>query len=299
LEFSMTFRPNLPSASLMAALVCSCTSVEPIEPPPDVQQVAILDDLAVQRQDVAMNPENLRLRLELAQTLQDLERPLEAAEQFELCAQLAPPAQQRNCWQRASKQRELGGDLPQALADLQKALQGMPLKDSEKRLLERLQAFQYGDFEHPADAIEVLRHHGTADFRYQAAQFLAQQDFAADAAVFADSLADSDPRIAVLAARELALRGSEMDVPAIVLALGYANSEVQYAATRCLGLLGTAEVAPELIQRLNPADRSLFRLQRQALTRLTEHFESDELDPDLPQRKIIAQAWTQWWQRSH
>jgi tetratricopeptide (TPR) repeat protein len=293
---TMTFRPKPLQACLLASFSWSCVSPDPVVDP-DLQQIALFNDLEVQRQDVALNPEDLALRLELAETLQALERPLEAAEQFEICAQMASPGQQRNFWQRASRQRELGGDLPKALADLRLALKGLQLKNSEQRLLERLQAFQNGDFEHPSDAVEVLKHHPDANFRYLAAQFLAQREFPAQAAVFADSLIDSDARIVALAARELSHRGSEMDMASLYPALDHAASVARCAATRCLGILGTTEAAGEILARLDPSDRTLFRLQRHALTRLTEHSVSPDLDPNLALRKIIAQAWMDWWQQ--
>lgn len=202
----------------------------------------------------------------------------------------------RSHWERAARMAELDGDDKLAVEYLQNALDGVPLRDSERRLLDRLQAFQGGEFQHVDDAATVLRRHEDPRLRYDAALFLAAAADEVALAALADALMENDPRIPLLAIPLLVDAEARWAVSSLESALGHAAVEVRLAATEALGQLADRASAPILLDRLEPEHRSLFRAQCQALERLTGHVLQAPFDADLEARQALGQAWQEWWQ---
>ena len=200
-----------------------------------------------------------------------------------------PPHPARACLALAAK----GGDLPGALRNLEEALNGIKVSDGEQRLLDQMRAYQNGEFAHAADASQVLRKHENADLRLKAAQYLAA-DPETSPAIFADALSDSSVPILQLAIDELTRRSEGLEAPSLLPLLDHQAASIRQAATEALGQLKTAEGAAEILQRLEPGDRSMFRTQNMALERICGHSVAPDLDPDAERRQQIADLWLDW-----
>lgn len=221
-----------------------------------------------------------------------------AAEIYQNLAESAASADlARGYWERAARMSELGGDAARAVASLDQALHGLDLRESEQRLLDRMRAFQAGEFRHIADAAEVIRGHRDPEMRLVAAGFLAADGGEAALYALCDGLQDSDPRIPLLALDALEGASDPIVHSAVEQAMDHAEREVRLAATRAFGGLAERSGAVEVLDRLDPEDRTLFRAQCQVLERLTGHVESAPFDADLADRTALADAWREWWQQ--
>jgi hypothetical protein len=203
----------------------------------------------------------------------------------------------RGYWERAARMAELGGDSARAVASLDQALSGLELRDSEQRLLDRMRAFQAGEFRHAADAAEVIRAHQDPEMRLLAAGYLASEGGEEAFYALCDGLTDADPRVPLLALEALQAVQDPFVLRAIEEAMDHPDRSVRLAATRCFGELGQREDAQQIVERLDPEDRALFRAQCQVLERLTGHVEPAPFDADLEARTALADAWREWWQQ--
>lgn len=220
-----------------------------------------------------------------------------AAEIYQRLAETADAAETaRGYWERAARMAELGGDSARAVASLDQALSGLDLRESERRLLDRIRAFQAGEFRHAADAAEVIRAHSDPEMRLLAARYLASKGGEEAFYALCDGLADVDPRVPLLALESLASTQDPLILSAVEGAMDHADRSVRLAATRCFGGLGKRQDAHQVLIRLDPEDRALFRAQCQVLEGLTGHFEPAPFDADLDARKLLADAWREWWQ---
>jgi len=203
----------------------------------------------------------------------------------------------RGYWERAARMAELGGDSARAVASLDQALSGLELRESEQRLLDRMRAFQAGEFRHAADAAEVIRAHQDAEMRLLAAGYLASEGGEEAFYALCDGLSDADPRVPLLALDALKDVQDPFVLSAIEEAMDHQDRSVRLAATRCFGGLGQRDDARQVVERLDPEDRALFRAQCQVLERLTGHVEPAPFDADLDARVELADAWREWWQQ--
>lgn len=203
----------------------------------------------------------------------------------------------RGYWERAARAAELGGDSVRAVAALDHALEGLALRDSEQRLLDRMRAFQAGDFRHVADAAQVARGHREAGMRLLAVDYLIADGGEEAEFALADVLGDPEPQIPCLALAALA--GSEQPLlrSALESALDHPAREVRLVATEAFARGAAFQDAGALIRRLDPEDRALFRIQCREIERLTGRAEGMPLDGGLEGRNSIAQAWREWWNR--
>lgn len=221
-----------------------------------------------------------------------------AADRFQVLAETAGDATQaRAYWERSARAAELGGDSGRAVAALGAALDGLALRDSEQRLLDRMRAFQAGEFRHVADAAQVARGHGEAAMRLLAVDYLiADGGEEADYAL-ADVLRDPVPEIPMLALVALAGHEDPLVRSALVTALDHPAREVRQVATEAYARNGRFDDAGALIRRLDPEDRALFRVQCREIERLTGRAEGMPLDGGREGRIAIAEAWREWWNR--
>jgi tetratricopeptide (TPR) repeat protein len=203
----------------------------------------------------------------------------------------------RGYWERAARMAELGGDSARAVASLDQALRGLELRESEQRLLDRMHAFQAGEFRHPADASEVIRGHQDPEMRLLAAKYLASKGGEEAFYALCDGLDDIDTRVPLLALEALASVDDPFVLSAVEDAMDHPDRSVRLAAVRCFGGLAERGGALQVVQRLDPEDRALFRAQCQILERLTGHIEPAPFDADLDARSALADAWREWWQQ--
>lgn len=221
-------------------------------------------------------------------------RPLDAAAALERLA-AAGPRDQRDLWRRAAELREEGGDLAGALAALERALEGLEIPESERRTLERLQAFETGEIHNVADAVALLQLHPDARKRLLGIQYLARGRFPDDLQVFRRALSDPDPPVYRLAAMEFCARASAAEAAEVAELVQHADEDVRLAAARALGRIGTRAEVPALIRAMDPQNRTLWRAVRLSLERLTGQTIGVELDPDAARRGEIRAAWEAWW----
>ncbi len=232
--------------------------------------------------------------LALAGLFEQDQRFLVAASLLEQLTAQADVAQRRTLLERASRLRQKGGDLPMALADLELALQGIPISEAEQRLLDQLKAFQNGEFSHAHDAVKVFHNHENLQLRLKAGHYLAAQKETAPA-IFADALSDSHPQILLLSVAELVARSDGLNGAAIFPLLDHEHPEVRIAATSALGSMKVEGAAALILARLEPNDRELFRAQNMALERLSGQSIAPDLDPNDERRAQIAELWLEWW----
>lgn len=277
---------------------------------------------------LAETPDDLWLRIDLADDLQQIGRDLEAIEilnhDFEdsehqvyawaasvelmlqsnyqqqaalRCEQLARATEgtvARDWWQRASSLHERLGDLSRATICLERALEGMRLRKGEERVVQRLHALQLGEPENVADALLLLRHHTDPAMRLNAIDYLREEEFPQAVGTFEFALQDPADEVVQLALKELAQRSVAGRCDAILPMLQHENQEVVLEAIHTLGTLGTApEIAP-LLEVMDPADRARFRAARQALQSVTGHRVAEDLDPGLEQRQLLKTQWMDW-----
>lgn len=223
---------------------------------------------------------------------------LAAADRYQALAEAASdPALARTHWERTARAAELGGDSGRAVAALDRALEGLALRDSEQRILDRMRAFQAGEFRHVADAGQVARGHREAAMRLLAVDYLiADGSEEADYAL-ADVLGDPEPQIPLLALAALAGHQDPLVRSALQGALDHPSRDVRLVATEAFAREARSDDAGALIRRLDPEDRALFRVQCREIERLTGHAEGMPLDGGLEGRIAIAQAWREWWNR--
>jgi len=221
-----------------------------------------------------------------------------AAEIYQRLAESAEGSESaRGYWERAARMAELGGDSARAVASLDQALSGLELRESEQRLLDRMRAYQAGEFRHAADAAEVIRGHQDPEMRLLAAGYLASEGGEEAFYALCDGLSDADPRVPLLALEALASVEDPFVLSAIEEAMDHPDRSVRMAATRSFGGLAERGDAQEVVDRLDPEDRALFRAQCQVLERLTGHVEPAPFDADLEARRVLADAWREWWQQ--
>ncbi len=273
---------------------------------PDTARELLLAGL----QEATSSADRVRLQQALASLLARSENFRAAAESLEMAAggvhpvgQPAPdgaeqPAadDRRALLELASRYQEQAGAPSLALRDLEAALAGMPLSESEERLLARLRAFQGVELEHPADAVALLKSHPDPARRLAAIEFLVTQEFRRAVDVFALALLDPDPRVVRIALQQVGRRGEAMDAVLIHPWLAHESRGLRLAALKAVARLGSEESVPLLIENLDPSDRAAFRIANKALENLTGEIMGDDLDPDLEQRTRLIEAWRAWWQ---
>ena len=296
-------------------------------------------DAAVQMEDVdtsaryrelllAVHPDDLLLRVNLAQDLQRLNRGLEgsmlleavlgggappadvllaladlhrndkrwieAAEAYERLAQSNPPEGAR-WWQAASQMRERGGDLLGATAALEQALAQSDLGEGERRSLERLKAFQMGEPQNEGDAKDLLLNHPEASFRLRGAEFLSRIDFEQEVAVFSEALSDTDMRVVQVALMELGSRLQPGQGAVLYGLLNHSDPAVAVDALQALARVAVRADVEALLVQLVAADRSRFRMARKGLEAATGHIIGNDLDPNEERRQVLRQLWLNWW----
>lgn len=273
-------------------------------------------------------PEDLWLRIDLADDLQQSGRDLEAIEVLEFrfndpehqvyawsasvelmlqsdrqqeaairCEQLAGATEgtvARDWWQRASSLHERLGDLPRATVCLENALEGVRLRKGEERVVQRLHALQLGEPENVSDALLLLRHHTEPAMRLNAIQYLSEQTFAQEVGTFEFALQDPAAEVVQVALKELGKRSVAGRCDAVLPMLAHENQEVVLEAIHALGALGTEREIPALLGAMVPDDRARFRATRQALQNVTGHRVSTDLDPGVEQRHILKGQWMDW-----
>ncbi|MAW62155.1 MAG: hypothetical protein CMJ94_15170 [Planctomycetes bacterium] len=223
---------------------------------------------------------------------------LAAADRYQALAEAADqPERARSYWERVARMAELGGDTTRAVDALDRALHGLSLRDSERRALDRMRAFQAGEFRHVADAAEVALSHPDPALRLLAVDYLIGEGSVEAQYALADTLSDPDPAIPLLALETLARSEDPLVRSSLEQALDHPAREVRLAATEAFAVGADRQDAGALVRRLDPEDRALFRLQCQLLERLTDHVEELPLDAGPEDRAEIAQAWREWWQR--
>ncbi|MCH2101516.1 MAG: hypothetical protein MK209_06305 [Planctomycetes bacterium] len=223
---------------------------------------------------------------------------LAAADRYQTLAEAAGDSEQaRMYWERTARVAELGGDSNRAVAALNRALAGLTLRDSERRLLDRMRAFQAGEFRHVADAAQVARDHRDAAMRLLAVDYLIADNGEEANYALADVLSDSEPEIPNLALAALAGSQDPLVRSAIEAALDHPAREVRLVATEAFARDASYGDAGALVRRLDPEDRALFRVQCREIERLTGRVEGLPLDGGLESRNAIASAWREWWNR--
>lgn len=274
------------------------------------------------------SPDDLWLRIDLADDLQQIGRDLEAIdildhnfpnaedqvyawsasvelmlqsnyqqEAAERCEQLAKATEgtaARDWWQRASSLHERLGDLTRATICLEKALEGMRLRKGEERVVQRLHALQLGEPENVADALLLLRHHTDPAMRVNAIQYLSDQDFAQAVGTFEFVLQDPAAEVVQVALKELGQRSVAGRCEAILPMLQHESPEVVLEAIHALGALGTEPEIPALLGVMDPQNRAQFRAARLALQQVTGHRISQDLDPNEEQRQVLKSQWMDW-----
>jgi len=262
----------------------------------DLQRTERGTEAVLLMEDAVSHPETREAALRVVLVLQEREeRWLDAALTAERLSKDISLTDRRMLLQRASRHREKTGDLQGAFENMEKALDGLTLSENEQRILSRLRAIQTGEIKNVDDAVNLLRRHDSADFRFRAVLYLAQERFPRDVGVFLEALDDSDVRIQRICAQELSQRGGPQDAPYLAILLPTANRELRLDLIRGLGGIGTQGEIPALLEFLDPEDREAFRAVRQSLERISGQSFGLSLDPSLEQRKALRQTWTVWW----
>ncbi|MCP4861327.1 MAG: HEAT repeat domain-containing protein [Planctomycetes bacterium] len=279
-----------------------------------------------------LRPQDVKLRLELADGFQQVGRDLEAIDvldvsfdnaedqlfasqalvelfvRFESYAQAAEVSERiaagftqsgedhaaKMWWQRASSLHEQNGDLRAATIAMENALKGVELAEEERLALARLRAFELGEPETVADAVGLLRYHPDADTRLAGARYLAKESFTSNVATFEMALLDPDSRVQRIALAELAKRSERGKVQPVLPLLESESAEIRIAALRAVAALGTLENLPALRAALVPEDRAQFRAARNALQEVTKKRLSEEMDPELEERRKLRELWLAW-----
>ena len=247
-------------------------------------------------EDAVSHPETREAALRVVLVLQEREEHwLDAALTAERLSEDISLADRRMLLQRASGHREKIGDLQGAFEDMEKALEGLKLSENEQRILSRLRAIQTGEIKSVDDAVSLMRRHDSADFRFRAVLYLAQDRFPRDVGVFLEGLEDLDVRIQRICAQELSQRGGAPEATYLAFRLPTPSRELRLDLIRGLGKIGTRVEIPALLEFLDPEDREVFRAVRQSLERISGQSFGISLDPNLKQRKALRQTWTAWW----
>lgn len=226
------------------------------------------------------------------------DRKLDAALRCEQLGNLTAGVEAQEWWQRASSLHEQLGDLTRATICIERALEGVDLGEEERRVVQRLHAFELGQPENVADALMVLRHHINPDIRLEGIRYLARDRFPKDIVTFELALKDPDVRVMRLALEQLALRSEFGRTDGIGPLADHEDAQVATAALRALGALGTAEDMPYILNAMNPENRSQFAAARGAAERITGHTIGVGLDPGLEERRNIQLAWDSWWKEA-
>ena len=277
---------------------------------------------------LAENPNDITLRVDLADDLQILGRPAEgvalleevtgdsevgavalaalaeihkreedwlaAAEATERLADSLEGSIAAAWWQAASQLRERAGDGPGAVASMEKALKAQGLLGKVGRRLDRLAAFQAGEPRNVEDAVDLLARHQDPEFRLAGIHYLAAGRFPDEIEVFTSALQDSDLRIVSIASREIGNRGAEVDRFLLFPLLDHADRRVRLAALHGLGPLVILADSPLFIPFLLPDDREVFRVANRILERISGEVVALDLDPDRERRAEIASLWALW-----
>jgi|FLOH01.1.fsa_nt_gi tetratricopeptide (TPR) repeat protein len=288
--------------------------------------------LEVRQKLLLLRPDDVWLRIDIADDLQQVGRDLEAVEmlaaplenvesqnyalqalvelhtRFEHYGAAAQAAERlaaryeeegaaheaRLWWQQASTLYEKNHNLRAATLTMEKALVGVNLAEEEARALARLHAFELGEPENVADAIGLVRYHTDPDHRLAGVRYLAREPFPQDVTLFEMVLQDPDPRVVRVALAELSVRSQRGRVQAILPLLENPSPEIKIAALRALGALATLAEVPKLLDFLIPEDRTLFRVARASLIAVCDTRLSIEMDPELEQRRKLRELWLAW-----
>ncbi|MDA0667493.1 MAG: HEAT repeat domain-containing protein [Planctomycetota bacterium] len=226
------------------------------------------------------------------------ERKLDAALLCEQLGNLTTGRDAQEWWQRASSLHEQLGDLTRATICIERALDGVDLHEEEKRVVERLHAFELGQPENVADALMLLRHHINPDIRLEGIRYLARDRFPKDIGTFEFALNDPDVRVMRLALEQLAIRSQVGRTEAIAPLALHEDTQVATAALRALGVLGTAADMPSVLDAMTPENRSQFAAARSAAESITGHTIGVGLDPELEERRNLKLAWWTWWKEA-
>ncbi len=251
---------------------------------------------------VAEDPEARILALRgLADLYESAGLPLDAATALERLAGDERVPERGLLLMAASRLRERGGDLDGALRLARQALdlEGVPLDPEERAGLGRLEVLRgLRPPETVEEAREVVLREADPARRRAAFDLLSGASFEGELALFEEICRDPEAEIVVLALRELGLRAAGAEAaalaPRLTPWLHHEDPRVRRECARTLERLGSAQVVPELVAALDPADRSVFRAVRKALHELTGERLSPELDPDAAERERLARAWSVW-----
>lgn len=288
--------------------------------------------LSVREKLLVLRPQDVWLRMDLADDMQQVGRDLEAIEVLEVAlenpedqnyawqalvelhvrfehpgpaAQIAERLAQsfeiagaehdaQMWWQRASSLHEKNNNLRAATLAMEKALVGVDLAEEEAKALARLRAFELGEPENAADAVGLLRYHTNPDMRLAGVRYLARDRFPTEVSTFEMALRDPDSRVVRVALAELGKRAERGRVKAVVPLLAAESQDIRIAAIRAVGLLGTTDQVPQLLAALIPEDRTLFRVARAALHGVCDTRLSINMDPDLEERRKLREVWLAW-----
>ncbi|MBT4028433.1 MAG: hypothetical protein HOE66_03350 [Planctomycetes bacterium] len=222
------------------------------------------------------------------------QRWIEAAEAYERLAKTSQ-ADAARWWQAASQMREQAGDMIGATANLDRALVQSDLGDSEKRSMERLKAFQMGVPQNVGDAIDLMQHHPEPGFRLQGAEYLSHLDFEQSISVFRGALLDSDLRLVRIGLVELGLRLEVGEGAFLYPLLSHTDSDVAFDALQALARIAVMSDVPALLEQLDPTKRSHFRMAHKGLEAASGNVIGSDLDPNQDRRQELHDLWQQWW----
>ena len=292
----------------------------------------LLRALTVREKLLLLRPQDVWLRMDLADDYQQVGRDLEAIEVLEVplanaedqnyawqalvelhvrfehygpAAEVAERLAQsletfgaeheaQMWWQRASSLHEKNNNLRAATLTMEKALVGVDLAEEEAKALARLRAFELGEPENAADAVGLLRYHTNPDMRLAGVRYLAQGRFPTEVPTIEMALRDPDSRVVRVALAELSARAERGRVAAVLPLLNAESQDIRIAAIRAVGVLGTSDQVPQLLAALIPEDRSLFRVARTALHGVCDERLSIKMDPDLEERRKLRELWLAW-----
>jgi len=223
------------------------------------------------------------------------DRKLEAALRCEQLGGITEGSAAQEWWQRASSLHEQLGDLTRATICIERALQGVDLRAEEQRVVQRLHAFELGQPENVADALILLRHHTDPNVRLAGIQYLARDRFPKDVGTFEFALADPDLRVVRIAIQQLSLRSENGRIESIAPFVQHEDTEVAVVAIRAIANLGNTNTMPLVLQAMDPENRSKFAAARMAAEKLTGHTVGLNLDPNLEERRNLKLAWWAWW----
>lgn len=219
-----------------------------------------------------------------------------AAARYEALAEGAlTEAAQRGYFERAARMAELGGDDARAVEALDRALNGMNLREGEQRVLDRLRAFHSGDFRHAGDAAEVVRRHPDASVRLLAVDYLLALEGEEALLGLADALFDPEPQVVLAALPGVEGQVNPFARAALAEAMDHPERSVRLAATRAFTTGAEASELVEVVNRLDPEDRQLFRLQCHFLETHSGNVLAAPLGGGLEARQALADAWQAWW----